>query len=321
MHKTVIKLILIFFIISISNQLFSKETKFEKRVKKDIDKLSKVSGFIDNELKLYDEETILDKKNTIIIMYNHGSWKPETRREECVKGAGRIPEVISSLHNKKINNMTIRIYRMCSGVRGLGDHHFDRVHKLFVDEGNPNGFIDLIDYDGIKLYDKVQQHLRRQVVIDTIDNLIEKGYDNIILSGLSAGGFLSFYLTAHFPDKINGSIIFNPAAFQGKLSKNAYPPRQVLRDNWEKEMSKFSEINSLVFIHDDDGLEDSKTLSFLTQMNKVQTINYTDFGCEFPLGGKYKAHIFPVYPEKDSCFTKWEKKNNYIEDYLNEIFN
>ena len=86
-------------------------------------------------------------------------------------------------------------------------------------------------------------------------------------------------------------------------------------------MSKFSEINSLVFIHDDDGLEDSKTLSFLTQMNKVQTINYTDFGCEFPLGGKYKAHIFPVYPEKDSCFTKWEKKNNYIVDYLTKIFN
>ena len=68
MNKTLIKLILIFFIISISNQLFSQETKFEKRIKKDINKLSKVSGFIDNELKLYDEETILDKKNTIIIM-------------------------------------------------------------------------------------------------------------------------------------------------------------------------------------------------------------------------------------------------------------
>ena len=56
-------------------------------------------------------------------------------------------------------------------------------------------------------------------------------------------------------------------------------------------------------------------------MNKVQKINYTNFGCEFPLGGKYKAHIFPVYPEKDSCFTKWEKKNNYIVAYLTKIFN
>ena len=64
MHKTVIKLIIIF-IISISNQLFSKETKFEKRLKKDIDKLSKISGFIDNELKPYDEETILDEASLV----------------------------------------------------------------------------------------------------------------------------------------------------------------------------------------------------------------------------------------------------------------
>ena len=59
----------------------------------------------------------------------------------------------------------------------------------------------------------------------------------------------------------------------------------------------------------------------LTKMNKVQTIDYTNFGCELPFGGKYNAHIFPVYPEKDSCFTKWEKKNNYIIDYLKNIFN
>ena len=150
--------------------------------------------------------------------------------------------------------------------------------------------------------------------------MAEKGYDNILLSGLSSGGFLSFYLTAHFPDKIDGSIIFNPAAYGGKLGKNS-APRQVLRDYWEKEMSKFTEINSLLFIHDEDGWEDSTTLSFLTKMNKVQTIDYTNFGCELPFGGKYNAHIFPVYPEKDSCFTKWEKKNNYIIDYLKNIFN
>ena len=312
-------LILVSFIFS-NNSLASEETKFEKRLKKDIKKLSKISGFVDNESQLYNEEIILDKKNTIIIIYNHGSNTPEKRREECVKGAGRIPEAISSLHNKKINNMTIRIYRMCSGARGLSDYHYDRVDRLFNSDGNPNGFIELIDYDGIRLYNKVRQHLRRQIVIDTIDDLTNRGYDNIILSGLSAGGFLSLYLTAHFPEKIDGSIIFNPAAFGGKLRKNPYAPAQALRDNWEKEMSKFSEINSLLFIHDDDGLEDSKTLSFLTKMNKVQTINYTNFGCEFPLGGKYKAHVFPVWPEKDSCFTKWEKKNNYIIDYLSKIF-
>ena len=80
MFKLTIKLIFIFFITNIFNQSFSKETKFEKRLKKDIDKLSKISGFIDNELKLYDEELVIDKKNTIIIIYNHGSNTPEKRR-------------------------------------------------------------------------------------------------------------------------------------------------------------------------------------------------------------------------------------------------
>ena len=95
---------------------------------------------------------------------------------------------------------------------------------------------------------------------------------------------------------------------------------QEKRDYWEKEMSQFSEINSLLFIHDDDGWEDSMTLSFLIEMNKVRTINYTNFGCEPPFNNKYGAHIFPIYPEKDSCFTKWEAKNNYIINYLEELF-
>ena len=84
MFKISIKFIFFFFIINTFNQSFSKETKFEKRLQKDIKKLSRISGFVDNESQLYDEETILDKKNTIIIIYNHGSYKPETRREECI---------------------------------------------------------------------------------------------------------------------------------------------------------------------------------------------------------------------------------------------
>ena len=73
MFKLTIKLIFIFFITNIFNQSFSKETKFEKRLKKDIDKLSKISGFIDNELKLYDEELVIDKKilSSLFIIMVH----------------------------------------------------------------------------------------------------------------------------------------------------------------------------------------------------------------------------------------------------------
>ena len=52
MFKITIKLIFVFFITNIFNQSFSEETKFEKRLQKDINKLSKISGFVDNESQL-----------------------------------------------------------------------------------------------------------------------------------------------------------------------------------------------------------------------------------------------------------------------------
>ena len=54
-------LALLFVLISISAN--AKETKFEKRLQKDIKKLSKLSGFIDSKLKLYGEDTIMEKNN------------------------------------------------------------------------------------------------------------------------------------------------------------------------------------------------------------------------------------------------------------------
>ena len=41
---------------------YSKESKFEKRLQKDIKKLSKISGFIDNNSKSYSEDEISDRQ-------------------------------------------------------------------------------------------------------------------------------------------------------------------------------------------------------------------------------------------------------------------
>ncbi len=45
----------IILILSISNYVSAKETKFEKRLQKDIKKLSRISGFVDDDLTLYNE--------------------------------------------------------------------------------------------------------------------------------------------------------------------------------------------------------------------------------------------------------------------------
>ena len=118
MTNKIIKLIFIFLIISFSNHLFAKENKFEKKLKKDLKKLSKFTGFIDDNFKLYDENTINDYKKSIVVIYSHGS-KGEAKLDHCNKGVANVPEYIRNLHNKKIGEMTINIYRLCNGVRGL----------------------------------------------------------------------------------------------------------------------------------------------------------------------------------------------------------
>ena len=60
-------LILIIFLLINTNTLADK--KFEK----DLKKVSKDNGFIDNTEKIYTIDNISDKKNTILIVYTHGS--------------------------------------------------------------------------------------------------------------------------------------------------------------------------------------------------------------------------------------------------------
>ena len=145
------------------------------------------------------------------------------------------------------------------------------------------------------------------------------------MAGQSCGGFLSIFLTAHFPDKIKGSIDTNPACYGENVAprnvegdKSTYSAWKVLRDDWEQTISQFAEINSLAFIHDKDPYENSETLSFLNKINKFQIVNYTDFGCNKMAGTSFHSAI--VYPREDNCFTKWEAKHNYIINYLEELF-
>ena len=150
---------LIVLVISFSTYVSAKETKFEKRLQKDIKKLLRISGFIDDDLNLYSEDEITDRKNTIVIIFNHGQQDGQKKVERCNKGASNVPEFVRNLHNKKVNDLTIKIYRMCSGVRGLNDPQMDRAHNMIVQDENTNGLLEVIDYDGMRLFDKVNKIL------------------------------------------------------------------------------------------------------------------------------------------------------------------
>ena len=83
----ILRYILIFLFLFITLPTYSKESKFEKKLQKDLKKLSKFSGFIDNNLKLYDEDSISDFKKSIVIIYNHGSDGGKAKLDHCNKGS------------------------------------------------------------------------------------------------------------------------------------------------------------------------------------------------------------------------------------------
>ena len=62
------KILIILLFIIFSNNVYA-DSKFEK----DLAKVSEHNGFIDNKGEIYSIEQITDKKNTILIIFNHGS--------------------------------------------------------------------------------------------------------------------------------------------------------------------------------------------------------------------------------------------------------
>ena len=56
----------------------------DKKFEKDLKKVSKDNGFVDNLGKIYPIDSISDKKNIILIVYTHGSGNDQ-HTDKCKK--------------------------------------------------------------------------------------------------------------------------------------------------------------------------------------------------------------------------------------------
>ena len=81
-----------------------------------------------------------------------------------------------------------------------------------------NNFSKIIkdDFDVIK-FNGAKQFRKQKVIINKVEELINLGFENIILAGHSAGGWASITLKSKYPNKISGTIAINPA-FTGKIN-------------------------------------------------------------------------------------------------------
>ena len=303
------KKILILFFFLLINTYSLAEKKFEK----DLKKVSKDNGFINNTGKIYPIDNISDKKNIILIVYTHGSQGEQTL-DKCNKKWNKVPPIILNLHDKKIKDLKVKVYHLCSGVRGWTENHWRKMDDIYKNSSKDN-FSKIIkdDFDRIK-FNGAKQFRKQKVIINKVDELINLGFENIILAGHSAGGWASITLKSKFPNKISGTIAINPA-FSGKLNnRREWKFWELVRTYGVSQIDLKSLNNTIIYVHDKDGWETSKTLSFLN-LNTVMYKDISKSDCKAKLiFGKH--HGIPL----TKCFAEKQSNANDIINFLEQIY-
>ena len=126
------------------------------------DKLLK-DGFLNNKMDYAKEQNIVDAKNKIIIIFNHGQDKHDKSSKNCVWKNGI--RNFSSLVGEKINEKEIMFYLFCTN-KLAGD---DRKRLWYKKKFKP-------PYKGVTKLDK-----RVDANLKLIDSFLEKGVPKIRL--------------------------------------------------------------------------------------------------------------------------------------------
>ena len=297
-------LIFLFFIIFLTNAY--SDSKFSK----DLKKVSKHNGFVDGKGKIYSAEEITDKKNTIIIIYNHGS-DIDQKIDKCLSPWNKVPPVIRDLHNKKIKNFNIKIYRLCSGTRGWSKKEQTKMWKAHEKSGKLD--IELNDKDGTPLINKQKQNQRRSVIKEKVDRFIEEGFENIVLAGHSSGGWQSIKIKAKFPELVKGVIGLQPGAGGTVKNRKDWPWWEDVR--YYGFVEDLSQLNAIIVTHDKDHYNSPKDYSLFSNLNSVKFVNITQTGCKKKktLNGYHGIAL-------TKCFAEHEANDKNIVRYLEEIF-
>ena len=299
--------ILVFLLIFI---FFTTNAHSNSKFDKDLKKFSKDSGFVDNKGKVYSKEQITDKKNTILIIYNHGS-DIDQKIDKCKDPGNNVAKVIRDFHNKKIKNFNVKIYRFCTGAKGWSKKEQTKMWKAHEKSGKL--VIELKDKDGIPLINKQKQNQRRRVIKEKVDTFIEEGFKNIILAGHSSGGWQSIKIKAEFPELVKGVIGLNPGAGGTVKNRKDWPWWEDVR--YYGFVEDLSQLNAIIMTHDKDLFNSTKDYSLFSNLNSVKFVNLTESGCKKAEPSKSYHGITLT-----KCYAEYEKKNKNIIKYLEEIF-
>ena len=287
--------------------LINTNTLADKKFEKDLKKISKDNAFIDNKGKIYSADKINNKENIILVIYTHGAMGDQ-KLDKCLSEWNLVPQVIRNLHNKKINNYEVKIYRLCSGVRGWTQSEQDKMWKHHEKTGN----LSLKDIDGEFLITKQKQNQKLKVIKNTIDKFAAEGFKNIILAGHSSGGWQSLKIQSNNNNLINGVIGLHPGAGGTVKNRKEWPWWEDIRYYG---FGDFTKLNAVIITHDKDNYNSPNDYLLLKKSNDVEFVNISDSKCKkkATLGGYHGLAL-------TKCYASEEKKQKDLINYLGKLF-
>ena len=300
------KLLVIIFLGLILNTAVFADKKFEK----DLIKISKDNAFVDNKGKTYSIDQISDKKNTILIIFSHGSSNDQ-KTDKCLSPWNKVPLVIRDLHNKKIKNFNVKIYRLCSGVKGWSKNEQTKMWKAHKKSGTLD--LKLVDKNGFPLIKKQKQNRKRKIIKEKVENFKDIGFNNIVLAGHSSGGWQSIRLKAEFPELVKGVIGLHPGAGGTVKNRKEWPWWSDVR--YYGFVKDLSALNALIVAHDKDHYNSPEDYSIFSNLSSVRLINITKSGCK-------KKKLLSNYHgiALTDCYADYEANNKDIIKYLEELY-
>ena len=295
--------------------LINTNSYADKRFEKDLKKLSKLNSFVNSQGKHYKLDENIDKESTIILIYTHGS--SGNKLQGCKNKWFQIPPTVYQLDGIKIKDFTIKTYQLCSGARGWTQNERDLFWSTYdANNQDINSVLNLKDKNGVLLINKWNSSMKRKVMKLKIDEFKELGFNNIVLSGHSAGGWDSLILKSNFPSEIDGVIAFHPAR-SGKFAKTKKPHNGWV--NWRKYKISLIRVekldNVLVYAHEKDKFENTKTLKFLSESKNVKFLDVSDTKCK----GKITTAGYHAISISD-CFASQDPRAKEIIKYLKQIY-
>jgi len=271
--------------------------------KKDLAKVSVNSGFIDENRKLYQFPDNINKSKVILILWHHGYGGKEWTIDEC----WRPDPVILKLNNKKIKDKVIKIYSLCSGVRGLSKDEWNRLYDYWLD--NKKLTNELKDKNDQSLTSKLKSVRKLRTLHDKLKEMRSQGFKNIVVAGHSYGGWNGFALMTYKQSYIDAVISMTPAAGGLRENKKKWPwMYDIMYYGW-KDLSR---LKGIIFHHDKDEFMSPKDYDKLRNAAKnITWVNISNSKCE-----SKKYH----WVTNMNCFAIPENVNK-IYNYLAKIYN